>query len=289
MPVASGLFDLILAGKAAPIRSLCSAEEAYIRKIARLQTMVTVPVMAPTPSPKYRAPKPLLRFHNDDLDNPGCVVFTDVFASPKDALHLAIQKVLSHLYPSHYSSDDGRADDAGRPWQEVRSITWTVVPNGPGLAATSGSRIDDAHKTIEFDAIYPQAVSDSPRLHDELMGVLVHEMVHCWQHNGHGAGPGGLIEGVADFVRLRAGYAPPHWKKRRSSRWDAGYETTGFFLDHIETTRGSGSVERINMALRQRYEETEFWQDLFGKNVEDLWREYQDTLARDEDESSPKR
>lgn len=37
------------------------------------------------------------------------------------------------------------------------------------------------------------------------MGVCVHEMVHCWQWNAKGTCPGGLIEGIADYVRLRSG------------------------------------------------------------------------------------
>lgn len=42
---------------------------------------------------------------------------------------------------------------------------------------------------------------------------MVHEMVHCWQRNAHGTAPGGLIEGIADWVRLKAGLVPPHWKR----------------------------------------------------------------------------
>ena len=46
---------------------------------------------------------------------------------------------------------------------------------------------------------------------------------------GHGTAPGGLIEGIADFVRLRAGFAPPHWDPKSGKRWDEGYAVTGFF------------------------------------------------------------
>nr|GEZ70149.1 hypothetical protein [Tanacetum cinerariifolium] len=47
----------------------------------------------------------------------------------------------------------------------------------------------------------------------EITGVLYHEMTHIWQWNGNGQAPGGLIEGIADYVRLKAGYAPSHWVK----------------------------------------------------------------------------
>ncbi|CAI0445583.1 unnamed protein product [Linum tenue] len=31
-------------------------------------------------------------------------------------------------------------------------------------------------------------------------------MTHVWQWNGGGATPLGLIEGIADFIRMKAGY-----------------------------------------------------------------------------------
>lgn len=34
----------------------------------------------------------------------------------------------------------------------------------------------------------------------EIKGVLVHETVHCWQFNGFGTCPGGLIEGIAGMT-----------------------------------------------------------------------------------------
>jgi hypothetical protein len=36
-------------------------------------------------------------------------------------------------------------------------------------------------------------------------GVLYHEVTHVWQWNGQGRANGGLIEGIADYVRLKAG------------------------------------------------------------------------------------
>ncbi|KAK4405191.1 hypothetical protein Sango_0525600 [Sesamum angolense] len=36
--------------------------------------------------------------------------------------------------------------------------------------------------------------------------------------SGNGQAPGGLIEGIADFVRLKAGYAPIHWVRPGQGR-----------------------------------------------------------------------
>uniref|UniRef100_K4BEM5 Uncharacterized protein n=1 Tax=Solanum lycopersicum TaxID=4081 RepID=K4BEM5_SOLLC len=39
----------------------------------------------------------------------------------------------------------------------------------------------------------------------EITGVLYQESAHIWQWNGNGKAPGGLIEGIADYVRLKVG------------------------------------------------------------------------------------
>lgn len=119
----------------------------------------------------------------------------------------------------------------------------------------------------------------SCRQKEELQGVLVHEMVHCWQWNAYGTAPGGLTEGIADFVRLKAGLAPPHWKKEKRENWDQGYQHTGYFLEWIEARYGEGSIRRVNEALmNKKYDEDVFWAKLFNKGVKDLWSEYCETL-----------
>lgn len=108
-------------------------------------------------------------------------------------------------------------------------------------------------------------------------------MVHCWQWNAHGTAPGGLIEGIADFVRLKAGLAPPHWTREEGEDWDAGYQHTAYFLDWLEGQYGNGTVQRVNECLRRgKYVEREFWKGLFSKEVNELWREYQKSFHNDE-------
>lgn len=144
-----------------------------------------------------------------------------------------------------------------------------------GVAYTTGSELDDDHKEIHFSLDYIRSIAPQERQRDEIKGVLVHEMVHCWQGNGGGEAPSGLIEGIADFVRLKAGLSPPHWKKESGGDWDAGYQHTGYFLDWLEEKFGEGSVRRINGSLcEEEYVEKEFWKGLFGQEVGELWTEY---------------
>ena len=150
-----------------------------------------------------------------------------------------------------------------------------------GVAETHGSDLDQDHKEIHFSLDYIKGIPFA-RQDDEIQGVLVHEMVHCWQWNAVGTAPIGLIEGIADFVRLKAGLSPPHWKKEGGGQWDAGYQHTGYFLEWIESTLGEGSVRKINYALKdKKYKEDEFWEQLFGKKVGLLWKEYNVSLKKD--------
>ncbi|XP_038705674.1 uncharacterized protein LOC120001424 [Tripterygium wilfordii] len=109
---------------------------------------------------------------------------------------------------------------------------------------------------------------------DDFNGVLYHEMVHIWQWNGNGAsGIGGLIEGIADFVRLKAGYVPSHWvKPGEGNSWNQGYDVTARFLDYCNDLR-NGFVAELNKKMRTSYSD-QFFADLLGKNVDQLWREY---------------
>lgn len=113
------------------------------------------------------------------------------------------------------------------------------------------------------------------RRREELLGVLVHEMVHCWQWNAQGTAPGGLIEGIADWVRLRAGYAAPHWKREAPERWDVGYQGTGYFLDWLEKECGAGTVVKLNQRIRaEEYDQARLWNGVCGKGVELLFEKY---------------
>ena len=150
-----------------------------------------------------------------------------------------------------------------------------------GVAFTKGSDLDRDHKEIHFSLDYING-TPSARQKDEIQGVLVHEMVHCWQWNALGTAPVGLTEGIADFVRLKAGLSPPHWKKESGGQWDAGYQHTGYFLEWMESTLGEGSVRKINDALKDtKYEEDDFWERLFGKKVGLLWKEYEASLDKE--------
>jgi len=101
---------------------------------------------------------------------------------------------------------------------------------------------------------------------------------------GMGTAPGGLIEGIADYVRLRAGFAAPHWRRGRGSRWDEGYDVTGYFLDWVEK-RNEGFVRGVNAILRDAKWDEGVFKLITGKTVDELWKEYRKDMESEQKSS----
>ncbi|GLJ24730.1 hypothetical protein SUGI_0472810 [Cryptomeria japonica] len=83
----------------------------------------------------------------------------------------------------------------------------------------------------------------------EIRGLLYHEMTHSLQWDGQGKAPRGLIDGIADYVRLTAGLVAPYWVKPGSGdRWDQSYDVTAYFLQYCDSV-SSGFVANINTKM----------------------------------------
>jgi hypothetical protein len=106
-------------------------------------------------------------------------------------------------------------------------------------------------------------------------GVLYHEVVYVWQWGMpqyYGANPG-IFQGIADYVRLKAGYAPANWvQPGQGDRWDQGFDVTARFLDYCSSLK-PGFVAQLNAKLKNGYSEDYFTQ-ITGKNVTQLWLDY---------------
>ncbi|GAB2291712.1 hypothetical protein Dimus_025963 [Dionaea muscipula] len=147
--------------------------------------------------------------------------------------------------------------------KNVQQVT-LLVESMDGVAYTSADQ-------IHLSANYVQGYSGD--LKREVTGILYHEMTHVWQWNGNGNAPGGLIEGIADYVRLKAGYAPSHWvQPGQGDRWDQGYDVTAYFLDYCSSLRGS-FVAELNRKMRDGYSAS-YFNDLLGRSVDQLWSDY---------------
>ena len=79
-------------------------------------------------------------------------------------------------------------------------------------------------------------------------------------------------------MRLRAGYAPPHWVEGRGETWDAGYEATGYFLDWLEERYGYGVVKELNEVMKDRPYDEKMFKELTGRKISKLWKLYREHL-----------
>lgn len=138
------------------------------------------------------------------------------------------------------------------------------------------ARSSDSDNIIHLSARYIERFSGDVRR--EVEGILYHELVHLLQW--YGGAPRGLIEGIADFVRLRAGRASYKWVgPGDGSPWDKGYDVTARFLEYLETLR-PGFVADLNKRLRNGFRPSLF-NELLGKDVDTLWAQYKRRYGRE--------
>ncbi|PVF99944.1 plant basic secretory protein [Serendipita vermifera] len=203
----------------------------------------------------------------EDMASEGSLrVFKALGVNPVAFLHECVVTIYELLYTRESAP------------KNVRSITFTFRAMD-GIAYTTGSRLDNDHKEIHLSTDYFGHVDES-RVSHEIKGVLLHEMVHCFQNDGCGSCPGGLVEGIADYVRLSHGLAPPHWKRSPGERWDSGYERTAYFLEWVNGKYGKGCTRKLNESMTEKYEE-EIWSTLTGHSIQHLWKKYQEEFKHE--------
>jgi hypothetical protein len=258
--------------------------------------------------PAFPTPKLALQF--EDLAHAGSSTFLKYIPDPHEAFRIGLSAIVKSLYSAPpFSKDSPVRFDPSLP--PTSSVT-LILRNFTGVAYTTASGTSPNSKEIHFSLSYIAGTAhlDDPRA--ELLGVLVHELVHCFQHTTPPESsdvpypPGGLVEGIADFVRLKAGYRPPHWERPCSSAdlppsWDAGYQRTAFFLEWLEDVHvGCGAIGMLNdRLLRAGYLNEApdgdgpedggdardygegFWAGLFGLSVLKLWKLYAEYLDQE--------
>ncbi|CAN6304737.1 unnamed protein product [Urochloa humidicola] len=141
-----------------------------------------------------------------------------------------------------------------------------LVEDISGVALTSNNRI---HLSARYVGSYSGDVKT------EVTGVLYHEVSYVWQwgmQQFYGANPG-IFQGIADYVRLKAGYAPRNWvQPGQGGRWDQGFDVTARFLNYCDSVK-PGFVAQLNAKLKYGYSD-DFFAQITGKPVTQLWQDY---------------
>ncbi|KAL9244948.1 hypothetical protein vseg_018662 [Gypsophila vaccaria] len=157
--------------------------------------------------------------------------------------------------------------DDRKPVTQVDLIVVSSLP--PNVVAETGNN------QIQFSADYLGGFSGDVK--NEFTGVIYHESTHVWQWDGQGQvsqqNRGGLIEGIADYVRLKAGFIANGWAQPGDgTSWDQGYSVTARFLDYCDGLL-PGFVAQLNKKMKDGYSDG-FFEDLLAKSVDQLWSDY---------------
>ena len=146
-----------------------------------------------------------------------------------------------------------------------RQVTVYFDPAMKGVAHAVGGKI-----TISAQYV---------RQHPDDLGMVIHELTHVVQ-SYPGGGPGWLVEGIADYIRI-VKYEPsaprPKLDAAKASYKDA-YKTTAMFLEWIELQGHPELVVKLNAALRLGKYRDELWSELAGATVDELWQSFAKTL-----------
>lgn len=231
-------------------------------------------------------PRPKLRLQFEDLTHAGTRIFLENIPDPHGVINQATSDIVAYIYTSPTCSPGGNCPVTFEPSLPTTESVTLILREFSGVAYTVGSLAGSQHKEIHFSLTYIAGRTHLEDIAPELIGVITHELVHCYQHTRPHRSPdiprppSGLIEGVADFVRLKAGLVPSHWRRPLNSddlpeRWDVGYQQTAFFFEWLENSRvGTGAIGMLNdRLLREGYVDG-FWVNLFGVDVLELWMAY---------------
>ncbi|ONK81914.1 uncharacterized protein A4U43_C01F34220 [Asparagus officinalis] len=83
--------------------------------------------------------------------------------------------------------------------KNVTEITVTITQSMIGIS-------DNVNGDIRVNSKYIGNFSGDVK--EEFTGIVYYELARALQWDGQGQAPAGLLTGVADFFRLKAGYAP---------------------------------------------------------------------------------
>ena len=152
-----------------------------------------------------------------------------------------------------------------------KSVTLRFLNDKKGVAGTSGDKISIAAAYV--------------RGHTNDFGMVIHELTHVVQAYPKAkegfTKPLWLIEGIAEYIRLYH-FEPdaprPRVNPDKASYRDS-YKTAAAFLAWLEQ-RNPGAVKKLNAALRQGRFKENLFQDCAGKPLDELWRDFTDSLRK---------
>lgn len=193
--------------------------------------------------------------------------FTSVIPANKFQVWMSeLERVMT--YYLFFSTDE-------RPVRSPVRLNFSSSFNG--IAYTHDYR---GGKEIIVSTAYMQKIaSNRATAYFEISGIVLHELTHCFQNNAQGGASGALIEGIADFVRLKGGVASATWQRNLNSGPLAGYSATAYFLEYADT-QYPNYVRSLNRLMANGWNNDFYAQVGGGTNINDLWTRYVQAYRR---------
>lgn len=206
---------------------------------------------------------PTVLFDNVSPDGDG-KAFNDAVPDPSEVMWEATHAVCRELYrsPSEVKS--------------VPEVTLSVVAaSTPGTTAGTRLTLGDAYLKMKADA--------GEDVRAEITGILCFQATFLYENAGRSEDrtiTEWLRYGIADFVRLRAGYIDPKSRHLPTASYDASNsQTVAFFFDYL-TSLNPDVIYQLNQRLTPSGDAwtNEVFTELMGKTVDDLWEDYKATF-----------
>ncbi|AOT06786.1 basic secretory protein-like protein [Pseudoalteromonas luteoviolacea] len=219
---------------------------------------------------------PEIKFAHEDTESAGYKRIHRLFPDLEKTINDVTLKVNQYLY-KHYGESP-----------EFDSVTFSLKwMDTLAYRAGSGRNMEIAFSTKYITESLANATDEEVIY--ELLGVFWHELVHGYQHfpTGHmadGNETHAIVEGIADLVRIRAGFHATR-NPSPSKNWLGGYTNTGFFLSWIQDNYDDDFTYKINQMVltsqREGWEWTlvEALKRILNQDINVLWQKYQATLG----------
>jgi PKD repeat protein len=216
---------------------------------------------------------PLVKFENKTLGGNGDL-YNELVPAPIELINTVCMDVCKILY---------------RSVDEINVLD-TLDYSIEDIETISAKGGNPPHINIFFSSSYlknKKGEMTKEALIGEIVGVLYHEITHGYQNSPKGAGAYangtdyfGFLEGMADYVRLKAGYSSFEYRKP-GGNWNDGYKTSAFFIDWLHT-KDADFVYKLNQTaltlIPWSWEKAT--QEILSQSTQELWNEYQDFLLK---------
>lgn len=217
---------------------------------------------------------PTVLFTDYDGVTTGSQIFHQVIANPESYMQQRCLDVAKILYRN--------SSEAPRFRQltfELKNEDFVAYKWGDGDA------IGIAVSTQHLTTIYNQSGGNAQVIKDEIDGILFHEVTHGYNNSPvtggtyDGQSPfWAYTEGIADAVRIHAGFHQTRQPDPNNSRkWLGGYTTTGFFLHYISQTFDKNFLYKFNekaKSLGQSWSFDAALLSIIGQDAQTTWNQY---------------